>query len=111
MEQKGARGFEQVDGQHYESNDIAAPVASNLAIRICFVLLPMTEWYAHLMDVKGAFLTGEFGNGEKLYMDVPQGFEQYYPKGWCSGRLPSGSSNSSCNDCINTGCVSLMYPG
>jgi hypothetical protein len=74
-----ARGFEQVDGKHYDATDIAAPVVSNLTIRICFILLAMTGWYAHVMDVKGAFLTGEFGNGEKLYMHVPQGFETFYP--------------------------------
>jgi Reverse transcriptase (RNA-dependent DNA polymerase) len=74
-----ARGYEQVDGEHYDAYDIAAPVVSNLTIRICFILLAMTNWYAHLMDVKGAFLTGEFGNNEQLYMNVPQGFEKYYP--------------------------------
>jgi Reverse transcriptase (RNA-dependent DNA polymerase) len=74
-----SRGFEQIDGKHYDANDIAAPVVSNLTIRICFILLAMTNLYAHLLDVKGAFLTGEFGNGEQLYMAVPQGLKKYYP--------------------------------
>jgi hypothetical protein len=39
----------------------------------------MTNWYAHILDVKGAFLTGEFGKGEQLYMEIPQGFEKFYP--------------------------------
>jgi hypothetical protein len=73
-----ARGYEQVDGEHFKADDIAAPVVNTMTIRICFVLLAMTAWYAHLMDVQGAFLTGEFGNGERLYMDVPKGFERYY---------------------------------
>jgi hypothetical protein len=74
-----ARGFEQVDGKHYDATNIAAPVVNNLTIRTCFILLAMTGWYAHILDVKGTFLTGEFGNGEQLYMTVPQGFEEFYP--------------------------------
>jgi hypothetical protein len=30
------------------------------------------------VDVKGAFLNGDFNNGESIYMEVPQGFEKYY---------------------------------
>jgi hypothetical protein len=33
-----------------------------------------------LLDVKGAFLCGNFENGEKIYMEVPQGFERFYAK-------------------------------
>lgn len=32
------------------------------------------------MDVKGAFLKGQFDDGEVLFMEVPEGFEKYYPK-------------------------------
>jgi hypothetical protein len=39
----------------------------------------MTNWYAHLVDVKGAILIVEFGNGGQSYLDVPQGFEKFYP--------------------------------
>ena len=35
--------------------------------------------YAELNDVKGAFPTGTFSKGEKLYMKVPKGFEKFYP--------------------------------
>jgi hypothetical protein len=31
-----------------------------------------------LLDVEGAFLCGDFENGEKIYMEVPQGFEGLY---------------------------------
>ena len=31
------------------------------------------------VDVKGAFLNGEFTNGEKIYMKVPKGMEKHYP--------------------------------
>jgi hypothetical protein len=52
--------------KHYVPNDIAAPVVSNLTIRNCFILLAITGLYAHILDMKGAFLTGNFGNGEDL---------------------------------------------
>jgi hypothetical protein len=31
-----------------------------------------------LLNVKGAFLCGNFENGEHIYMEVPQGFERFY---------------------------------
>jgi hypothetical protein len=31
------------------------------------------------VDVKGAFLHGEFKDGEVIYMKVPHGFEKFYP--------------------------------
>jgi hypothetical protein len=33
-----------------------------------------------IMDIKGAFLLGEFKDGHKMFLEVPQGFEEYYPK-------------------------------
>jgi hypothetical protein len=30
------------------------------------------------VDVKGAFLLGEFEDGEVIYMKVPHGFEKFY---------------------------------
>lgn len=39
----------------------------------------LAYWYAILVDVKGAFLNGEFTNGEKIYMKVPKGMEKHYP--------------------------------
>jgi hypothetical protein len=33
-----------------------------------------------LLDVKGAFLCGNFTNGENNYTEVPQGFEGFYAK-------------------------------
>ena len=31
-----------------------------------------------MLDVKGAFLHGDFTDGEKVHMKVPQGFERWY---------------------------------
>ena len=33
------------------------------------------------LDVKGAFLRGEFGDGEVIHMNVLQGFEKHFPEG------------------------------
>jgi hypothetical protein len=43
--------------------------------------------YAHLVDVNGAFLLGNWENDpitaeeRQVYMEVPQGFETFFPKG------------------------------
>ena len=44
----------------------------------------MAGYKAYIVDVQGAFLHGEFDNGEVLYCKIPEGFhEQYDPKIWC----------------------------
>jgi hypothetical protein len=34
---------------------------------------------AHVVDVKGAFLHGEFKDKENIYIKIPLGFEGFYP--------------------------------
>jgi hypothetical protein len=75
-----ARGFEQVDGEHYDIDTKSSPVTSLVTIRIVMTLIVMTSRTAHLMDVYGAFLKGKFRGGEVIYMQIPQGFEKFYPK-------------------------------
>jgi hypothetical protein len=36
------------------------------------------EWEVCVIDVEGAFRQGKFQNGEEMYMEVPDGMEQYY---------------------------------
>jgi hypothetical protein len=69
------RGYEQVDGKHYDSASISAPVTNDISIQTVMVLMLMAGWAAAMTDVKGAFLIGEFENGEEMYAQVPQGFE------------------------------------
>jgi hypothetical protein len=76
-----ARGFEQINGEHYEEDDKAAPVVNDITIRITMCLMVMAAWTAHIMDVHGAFLKGKFKDGEIIFMKVPQGFEKFYPEG------------------------------
>ena len=75
-----ARGFKQVDGEHYDSSSIAAPVASDAIIRIMLVLAILAGWTLHVMDVKGAFLHGDLMDGEQIYLTVPEGMEHHYGK-------------------------------
>ena len=74
-----ARGFEQVEGMHYDASSISSPVATDVSIRIAMILGLMARWESELVDVKGAFLNGSLGDGDQIYMEVPEGFEKYYP--------------------------------
>ena len=76
-----ARGFEQIDGEHFDQHDTASPVVSEITIRIMFVLMLMASFHAEVVDVCGAFLLGNFEPGHKMYIEVPQGFEKFYPPG------------------------------
>ena len=70
-----ARGFQQVEGLHYDAADISSPVTNDTSIRIVMVLTLITGWIDNIFDMKGAFLHGEFDEGtEPVYMAVPEGF-------------------------------------
>ena len=71
-----ARGYEQVDGEHYDGTSIHAPVTNDTTVRIVMVLGIMAAWTSQIVDVQGAFLNGNLE--ETMYMEVPQGFEKQY---------------------------------
>uniref|UniRef100_A0A7S2KWV0 Integrase catalytic domain-containing protein n=1 Tax=Leptocylindrus danicus TaxID=163516 RepID=A0A7S2KWV0_9STRA len=73
-----ARGYEQKDGEHYDEHDKFAPVMNEITGNIAMVLSLMAGWAIKVLDVKGAFLHGKFEKGRTLYMEVPQGFKNYY---------------------------------
>ena len=58
-----ARGYEQVDGVHYDEHDKAAPVVSEATIHLVLIIIIMANTVAHLIDVRGAFLHGIFEKG------------------------------------------------
>jgi hypothetical protein len=60
------RGFEQVPGIHYDPKSTAAPVVCMMTIRIVFILMLMAEWPGHVLDVRGAFLKGNFADDEPM---------------------------------------------
>jgi hypothetical protein len=72
-----ARGYKQVNCIHYDETATAAPVASEIVIRM--VMMLMASWWAELLDVQGAFLTGEMDPDTECYLQVPEGFEKFYP--------------------------------
>ena len=76
-----ARGYEQIEGIHYDADMTAAPVVNKMTIHIVFTLMVMADWYAEVVTMRGAFLHGEFKERMKLYMEVPEGFEKFYPIG------------------------------
>jgi Reverse transcriptase (RNA-dependent DNA polymerase) len=73
-----ARGYEQIDGEHFDKDTKSSPVVSLMTIMIILILMVMAGWYGSLTDVHGAFLKGHFGPGEQLHMHVPQGFKKCY---------------------------------
>jgi hypothetical protein len=73
-----ARGFKQVQGAHYDPDTKSSPVACDATIRTVLTLGTMAGWEFHVVDVQGAFLNGEFEDGEQIYMTVPDGFKRYY---------------------------------
>jgi hypothetical protein len=60
-----ARGLKQINRQHYNGTSISAPVTNAMTIRIVLTIMLMQGGIAHVIDVKGAFLYGEFEDGEK----------------------------------------------
>eukprot|EP00957_Ditylum_brightwellii_P084318 6411232-Ditylum_brightwellii.AAC.1 len=74
-----AHRYEQRDQEHYDGSSIVAPAANDMDIRIVLVLMLMAGWCGHIIDVKDTFLHGDFEDDEEIYMEVPQGFESYYP--------------------------------
>ena len=74
-----ARGYKQIDGEHYHAANIAAPVTNASTVRVVVTLWAANpKWVAEVVDVEGAFLQGKFKDGEELYIEVPDGMSQYY---------------------------------
>jgi hypothetical protein len=63
-----ARGFKQVDMQHYSGMAISSPVTNSATNRIVLTLMVMADMLGHVVDVKGAFLHEEFEDGEIIHM-------------------------------------------
>ena len=78
-----ARGFQQTHGKSFEYHDISSPVVHDITVRIVLTILLMSGWMAHIVDVNGAFLLGEFRENEHIYMKVPKGFERFTVRMYC----------------------------
>jgi hypothetical protein len=79
--QMNARGFKQVEGQHYDGTTISSLVTNSATIWIMLTLMVMADMLAHVVDIKGAFLHGEFEDEEVIHMKDLQGCEKHFPEG------------------------------
>ena len=50
---------------HHDGSSIAAPVTNELTIRIMMGIGLMANWAMKIVDIKGAFLRGEFEEGQE----------------------------------------------
>jgi hypothetical protein len=75
------RGFKQIDGEHFDSHSVSSPVASIITIHIVLALIAIVGWFASLVDVRGAFLLGDWESDREIYMEVPKGWAKHYPRG------------------------------
>ena len=73
-----------MQGKSFVHHSILSLVVHDITMHIILVLILMGKLRAHLVDVNGAFLLGEFKPNEKIYMKIPWGFEKFYP---CGGLL------------------------
>lgn len=65
-----AKGFEQREGYDYQ--EVFAPVARMVTIRIMVSMAAQNHWKLHQMDVKSAFLNGPLE--EMVFVKQPPGF-------------------------------------
>jgi hypothetical protein len=63
-----ARGYEQRDGEHFDSSAKASPVVNDITIRIIFTLIVMANFWTEIVDVRGEFLTAELDPNHKMYV-------------------------------------------
>jgi len=74
------RGFKQVDGEHFDADEISSPVVNLITIHIVLVLIIIMGWYACIVDVKGAFLIPSIPAAiGRIFLKMPEGFEKFYP--------------------------------
>jgi hypothetical protein len=81
------RGFQQIDGVHFDASDKAAPVVCDVTIRVMLILAIMANWLAWIVDVEGAFLQGRFQIQLPMILEVGNRGAVNFINGWSmSGR-------------------------
>jgi len=68
----------QMNGVHYKSDNISSPVTNETTIHVMPVLSVLFWWTNELIDVKGAFLCGNFQDEKPIYMKVLEWSEKFY---------------------------------
>jgi len=75
------RGFLQVDGEHFDLHSVSSPVANILSIHFVLALIAIANLFAVLVDVRGAFLLGDWESDRQVYMEIPKGWSKFYEPG------------------------------
>ena len=70
-----ARSFTQVPGLDYM--DTYAPVARLASFQTILVLAACQDWNIDAFDFNSAYLNGELGEDEEIYMEEPLGYENF----------------------------------
>ena len=73
-----ARAFKQTHGKSFVYHNTSSPVVHDIIVHIVLTMFLMSGWAAHIVDVNGAFLLGEFKENDHIYMKIPKGFEKFY---------------------------------
>ncbi len=72
------RGFNQVEGQRFDASSISAPITNGMTIKLVLTLMLASCSIADVDNIKGAFCHGKFEDGEKIYIKIQLGFEEFY---------------------------------
>ena len=77
-----ARGYEQVDGEHYDSANIASPVVNEASMFIILIIICMAKMETDVNDVRGAFLNGKFSKGESYTWKFQRDLNDFIQRMW-----------------------------
>lgn len=69
-----AKGFTQIQGVDYY--DTWAPVAKFASIRLLLAIAAQNGWPIDMFDFHSAFLNGQLGPDEEIFMEQPLGYEE-----------------------------------
>jgi hypothetical protein len=66
-----ARGFSQINGVNYHTDDTFAAVAKMTSIRYLLAIAAWNDWLIHQIDIKSAYLYGKLNDDEEIYINPP----------------------------------------
>ena len=75
-----AKGYTQVHGQDYF--ETFAPVARLASICVILAIVTRNDWDIDTFDFNSAFLNGQLGDDEEVYMEQPPGYEVNSHRGY-----------------------------
>jgi len=71
-----AQGFSQIPGIDFLETYV--PIVKMALMRALFTMLACHDFEIHQINIKSAYLNGEFDEGEIIYMCLPPGIKVYY---------------------------------